>query len=144
MVCNSLQDVLQLRNAFQPNSPPNFTYEVRGNNTISFLDVHIERMANSYKISVFKKPTDTGVYLNASSECPARYKESTVKALIHRTYKVSSDWNVFNSSIDTLKQTFINNGYSNTTFDRLLRAYLDKVHRREATNEDRVKHDIYK
>ena len=115
LVCNSLHNVLQVRYFFQSNSSLNFHL---WNHHINFLDVHVERYSSKCTISVFRKPTDTGVVLNALSKCPTRYKESTVKALIHRTYKISTDLTSFTSSIDALKQTFVNNAYSNTASDR--------------------------
>ena len=63
------------------------------------------------------------LYLNANSECPQRYKEGTVKALIHRTYKIYSDMELFHDCIIKLKQSFVNNGYSNERFDKTLQKY---------------------
>ena len=66
--------------------------------------------------------------------CSAWYKEGTIKALIHRAYKVSSTWQHFNNSIHKIKQALINNGYANYLFDRILKQYLNR--RKEIENRN--------
>ena len=127
LLLNSLDILPQLINAFEINSVLKFTYEIEKNNQINFLDVHIDK-SDTLSTSVYNKPTNPGIYLNYLSECPARYKEGTIKALIHRTFKISSNWSIFVKSIDILKQTFINNGYSNNSFDSILNKYLQSKH----------------
>ena len=80
----------QLILAFKNNSSLNFTHEL-GGKKLNFLDVSVEEKDGKYETSVYKKPTDPGVYLNFKSECPERYKEGTIRNLIHRTYKISSN-----------------------------------------------------
>ena len=125
---NSSHDISKLIDRFQQNSVLTFPSEIGTNNSIHFLDVHVAQHTNKFKTLVFKKPTDTGVYLNAVSECPYRYEESSIKVLVHRTYKISSDWRKFSQSINNLKQTFINNGYSNVCSNRILNDYVNRMH----------------
>ena len=98
-----------------------------------------------FQTEVYTKPTDTGVYLNAKSECPQRYKTGTIKALIIRTYKISSDWSIFHRSIQNLKQALINNGYSNRDFDRVLNSYINPTRRQPAPPNisDENTHEIF-
>ena len=89
--------------AFSQNSVLNFTHEV-GGSKINFLDVTIENDgSNRYCTKVYKKPTDPGIYIHNRSECPERYKEGTIKNLIHRTYKISSTEEIFSDSVKKLK-----------------------------------------
>ena len=121
----------------------NFTYEIGTDNRLNFLDVHIENAYPDIHTSIHTKPTNPGIYLHANSECTQQYKNSSIKNLIHRTYKISSNWSVFHVSIQKLKQTIINNGYSNRTFDTLLSQYLDQRHKpiQNKTNEET--HTVY-
>ena len=100
--------------------------------------------------SVYQKPTNNGIYLHARSECPQRYKDSTIKALIHRTYKISHTWQLFHDSILKLKQAFIYNGYSNSLFDNILSHYLATISQKtgdptnDAKNPELQKfHNVY-
>ena len=68
-----------------------------------------------------------GIYPNYNSECPQRYKIATIHALTHRTYKISSNWQLFHNHIHTLKQAFVNNSYPNHLFDTTLNRYLSKL-----------------
>ena len=43
----------------------------------------------------FVKPTNSGIYLNYNSECPLRYKDATIRSMIHRIYKASSTYEIF-------------------------------------------------
>ena len=120
-----------------------FTHEI-GGNKINFLDVNVAANGNDYTTAVYKKPTNTGIYLNANSECPERYKISTIRALIHRTYKISSTWQLFNSEVEKLKQAFINNGYSNNMFDNTLRVYLNSIQSNSNENQqDHTTHTLF-
>jgi len=113
------------------------------NRQIDFLDVHIDATSeDEYKTSVYQKPTSSGVYLNANSECPDRYKTGTIKALVHRTYKISSSWQLFHERIAVLRQTFINNGYSNTTFDQVLNNYLQSRDKKKSDDTENI-YNIY-
>ncbi|KAF2354160.1 hypothetical protein FHG87_015087, partial [Trinorchestia longiramus] len=143
IVTDNIQSLEELKNSFERNSVLKFTSELGLQNKINFLDVHIEAKGNNYETSVYQKPTNTGIYLHANSETPQRYKNSTIKALIHRTYKISSSWQLFHSSIVKLKQALINNGYSNTMFDNLLRNYLLKVNCSTKEEPNRITHTIY-
>ena len=104
-----------------------FTFEIGYGSRLNFLDVHVNASPPIIHTSVYTKPTNPGIYLHANSECTQQYKNSTIKALIHRTYKISSDWSHFCSSIQTLKQSIVNNGYSNRFFDKILSHYLDTI-----------------
>lgn len=127
IVLDNLESLQQFKNEMEQNSVLKFTYEESINNEINFLDVHVNGRNNSYITSVHTKKTNVGAYLNARSECPDRYKTGTIKALIHRSYKISSNWQHFQESLRKIKQTLINNGYSNSLFDEILRKYLSKL-----------------
>ena len=78
-----------LMTCFKENSVPNFTSEVGANHTLKFLDVRISNNNGELHTSVYNKPIYPGIYINSNSECPVRYKNGTIQALIHRTYKIS-------------------------------------------------------
>ena len=86
----SVENVVAIKEIFEQNSVLNLTYEIGTGKHINFLDVHVDAIGDNFITTVYSKPTRTGIYLNANSECPQRYKDGTVKAIIHRTYKISS------------------------------------------------------
>jgi hypothetical protein len=127
IVTENEEQLDELKQKLEERSVLRFTIENSVNNNLNFLDVAIDGSTGRYVTSLHRKTTNPGFYLNARSECPDRYKTGTVHALIHRTYKICSDWTMFTNSIQKIKQSLINNGYSNTMFDDALRRYLDRV-----------------
>ena len=67
-----------------------FTFEKEKNNSLPFLDVHLEHTKGSYETKVYHKPTFTGHYLRWESFTPIKRKASLVSALVHRTLKTCS------------------------------------------------------
>ena len=51
-----------------------FTHENESSNSLSFLDILISRSKNGFNISVYHKPTFSGVYSNFSSFIYDQYK----------------------------------------------------------------------
>ena len=60
--------------AFNNESGLNFTVEHGRNNKLNFLDVEVSKIDGNYTTAVYRKPTNTGLYLNPLSERPDRYK----------------------------------------------------------------------
>ena len=62
----------------------NFTVEYAINNKLPFLNVLVYIDGGNVKTTVYRKPTDAGLCLNAKSECPNQYKLSVIKGFLHR------------------------------------------------------------
>ena len=85
VVTNDITQLQDLKTAFQNNSVLNFIHELAVNNNINFLDTNVDTNTDHIIIKTHIKPTNSGIYLNYTSNCPKRYKEATVQAMIHRT-----------------------------------------------------------
>ena len=77
--------------------------------------------------SVYRKPTFSGVFTNFGSFIPKSYKYNLLFALLHRAFKLCSNFERFHQEIDKLKTIFENNGYSKSFVDFYIKKYLDKV-----------------
>ena len=126
MPINNVNQLIEIKDLFKQNSVLNFTYELHNNNQLPFLDVAITSTANGFKTSIHYKPTDHGMCLNANSHCPEKYKRSVIHNYINRAYKYSQTWDTFHNEISKIKQTLVNNSYSNTLIDQEINRYLDK------------------
>ena len=84
IVTPNIQQLQLLKNAFEQNSTLKFTTEIGFNNKINFLDVNINNSHEHVVTQPFVKPTNSGIYLNYNSECPLRYKDATIRSMIHR------------------------------------------------------------
>ena len=137
------RQLFQLQQLFQQNSVLKFTHELSINNKLPFLDVNVETVNNSFKTTVYRKPTNIGTCLNANSECPEQYKISVISNFIHRIYKITQNWTDFHTELQYTKQMLINNNYSNSMVDSQICKFLDHVHSTNPSDTVQDSIDLY-
>ena len=71
--------------------PFQFTYETESNNRLSFLDVLIIHNWQSIKTCVYRKPTNTYIYIHCNSFAFIQWKHSTLKTLVYQSYLICSN-----------------------------------------------------
>ena len=86
--------------------------------------------------------TCVGHFMNARGECPERYKVGMIRGLIDRTHKISSSIEIFNVECNKLKQLLINNGYSNSLFDCILKKYVQQKQSQPQETPNQT-HDLF-
>ena len=59
-----------------------FAYETEMN-SISFLDIQVLRVGENIEIKVFRKPTNTDLYIHWQPVAPLQWKHSTLKTLVY-------------------------------------------------------------
>ena len=72
-----------------------FTSEIENENSISFLDIKISRDNNKLTTSVYRKPTFSGVFTNFGSFIPKSYKYNLLFTLLHKAFKLCSNFEHF-------------------------------------------------
>ena len=82
---------------------------------------------NKFMTSVYRKPTFSGVFSNFGSFIPKSYKYNLLFTLLHRAFKLCSNFERFHQEIDKCKTIFENNGYPKSFVDFFIKKYLDKV-----------------
>ena len=80
--------MLQQLNSFHPNIQ--FTYELEKKNKIPFLNVLFIRKHSTFETTVYRKGTNTDIYLNWQYFAPNTLKRDTFKVLINRAYNICS------------------------------------------------------
>ena len=111
---NSMQDNIQ------------FTMEKQINNKLPFLDMLVHCNDSKISLSIFRKPTNTGLGINYFSFCPFVYKLNAIKTLVHRAYHLTSSYEFFASEVDYLKTFFMRNGFPISLFELCVKRFLDK------------------
>ena len=94
-----------------------FTSETQKKNSMSFVDIKITRDNNKFLTSVYLKPTFSGVFTNFGSFILKSCKCNLLFALLHRAFKLFSNFERFHQEIDKLKTIFENNGYPKSFVD---------------------------
>ena len=102
-----------------------FTFEKEKDNKIAFLDICINKTNHSFCTSVFRKSTSIGVYTNFSSFTPFSYIIELIKTLIHRTYAISSSWNLFHDKMKNTKHLLEKNIYPPFLIDKQIKLFLN-------------------
>ena len=122
-----------------------FTFEKQFNNQISFLDILIINNGNKFSTTIFRKKTATGLFTNYLSFTPMSYKIGLVKTLIHRGFKICSDWCFFHDEVIKIKNYLEKNSYPKNFVDREIKRYLQNQYNRDQTEKsDAIKLNYYK
>ena len=99
---------MSVLNGFHPSIQ--FTYETEFKSRLSFLDVVIICNGQSIETCVYRKPTNTGIYIHWNSFAPIQWKRSTLKTLVCHSYFICS-----NDHYLTLELKYLRNVLRNTT-----------------------------
>ena len=100
-----------------------FTIE-KSTNTLQFLDVDIKISENTVDTWVWRKPTNTGLFLNFAAICPIKWKSGLVFCMLHRAKLIcSSDW-LFFKEVEILKSLFLSNNYLHSSLIKYCANFL--------------------
>ena len=59
--------------------------------------------------------------------CTDQYKNSVINSYINRAYKISSSWQDFDTELNHVRQTLINNNYPNSVVDKHINKFLNNM-----------------
>ena len=104
-----------------------FTSEIEENGSLSFLDIKISRENNKFVTSVYRKPTFTGVFSNFESFIPDIYKRGLIETLLHRSFRLCSNYENFHREIETLKSILKHNSYPHNLVNHCIKKFLNKL-----------------
>ncbi|KAK7864163.1 hypothetical protein R5R35_004079 [Gryllus longicercus] len=114
----NLQTFLAHLNSIHPRI--RFTMETELHGQLPFLDVLISRRPDgTLGHSVYRKPTHTNRYLHADSHHHPATKRGVLTTLTYRAALIS-DTDSLNKEKETLRETFLANGYSTSAIQRAL------------------------
>ena len=102
--------------------------EAEVNKIILFLDVVIDNSQNILKTSTYQS-TYSGLLLNYTSFTSRFYKIGLIKCLIDRAYKINNTWPGFHDDdVSKIKDVLKRNSYLPFILDKIIKAYIDKIH----------------
>ena len=104
-----------------------FTSEIEENGLLSFLDIKISRENNKFVISVYRKPTFSGVFINFESFIPDIDKRGLIETLLHRSFRLYSKYENFHREIETLKAILKRNSYPHNLVNHCIKKFLNKI-----------------
>ena len=120
-----------------------FTMETENENKIPFLDLLITKNNTALDISIYRKPTFTGLGTNFLSSCYKKYKSSIIYTLLHRAFSLTSNYMYFDKEISFLKNFFMNNGFPESIFHTAVRKFLNTKFHNQPTKYGPQKLTMY-
>ena len=93
-----------------------FTMEEENSNKFAFLDVFVERSELVFLISIYWKPTFTGLYLSWDAFPSKSRKLNLIKCLSFRALNICSDSKI-EEELKVIRELFLNNGYPEEVID---------------------------
>lgn len=113
-----ISSTLDIFNSFHPNIQ--YTIEVEVDRSVPFLDTKVCRDdKNNILIDWYRKPTNSGRFLNYYSNHPIKQKINLVLAMKDRVTKISHP-SLLHNNLRLLSQSFVNNGYPKYLVQKLL------------------------
>ena len=91
-----------------------------------FLHVYVFRDEGQF-VTVYQKPTFSGVYTHFKSFLPATYKFGMLYTLAYRCFRICSDWRKFSQELRFLKGVFLKNGYPSRFIESCFKKVIDNV-----------------
>lgn len=86
-----------------------FTCEV-GGESVNFLDLCIRLSPQGFSYSIFRKPTNTDLYIDSSSYCHPRHKEAPYCSMVHRLTSIPLGEGAFKEELGKIKTLAQRNG----------------------------------
>ena len=94
---------------------------------LSFLNIKISRVNNKFVTSVYRKPTFRGVFTNFQSFIRDIYNRGLIETLLHRSFRLCSNYENFHREIETLKSVLKHNSYAHNLMNHCIKRFLNKL-----------------
>ena len=101
-----------------------FTMEMESDKKLAFLDCLVTKFGDTFNTSVFRKDTFTGLGTSYFSFCTFGFKMNGIRTLLHRAYRVSSNFVTLHAELEFLKNYFYKNGFPISFVESCIRKFL--------------------
>ena len=92
--------------------------------------------------SVYRKPTLTVVFTNVESFIPDIYKRGLIETLLHRNFRLCSNYENFHREIETLKSILKHNSFPHNLVNHCIKKFLEKLFAQRGLNFMVPKRDL--
>ena len=131
----NIDDLISLMNSLDPRIQ--FTFEKETNNTITFLDVKIQKNHSEFSTTVFRKSFAVQLPPHSKSCHPLSQKMSAFYFYVCRALRVCSDESSLNIELNFLKSVAINRGYCPSIIDKAKLKLMSHKHKpKEPSNSN--------
>ena len=110
-----------------------FTFQKQQKKSNFFLDTLIKNNGENVSATIFRKKAIIGFCTNSLSFTQLSYKIVLAKTLVHRDFKICSNWCLFDDEVNNIKKYLEKNSYSKGFIERKIKTYLEKQFNIEPT-----------
>ena len=102
-----------------------FTSEAETANSFSFQDIRITR---HNQLSVYRKPTVSGVFTHYEKYLDQTYKKFLIDNLLFHCFSICSDYTFFHLEVENLRKILKKNSYPSGIIKQSIKSFLNKLH----------------
>jgi hypothetical protein len=106
-----------------------FTVEYENDGKLPFLDTCVYRAFDSYRTTIYRKKTFTGVYLKWTSLTTKKYKLGLIYCLLNRAWKICSDEEEREREINKIKAILAKNEYPEQVVENEIKKFISNRQR---------------
>ena len=118
-----------------------FTIEKERDHQIPFLDILINKTDKT--LSIYRKPTFSGLGTSFLSHCPNIFKINAIRTLVFRAYEICSSYLSLHKELEFLHRFFNNNGFPSHMVHKEIKKFLDGKYRPDIPTLTAPKMDFY-
>jgi hypothetical protein len=108
---HSIEEFYNHLNLQDENIKFTFELELEVEDCVPFLDVELSRLTGEISTKVYRKPTNSYLYLQKNSAHPTCVKNGIANTFVHRAESLCSDINSYNTEVDLDEKVLMNNKY---------------------------------
>ena len=124
-----------INNIVSPLKTIKFTIEKEQDNSINFLDIKLTKQNGSLSCSVYRKPTNSGRYLDYYSNHSLQIKKACIKTMVNRAFKYSTNENDRKNELNYLRDIFKINNYPEKLIEFCIRSCENKFYQPDNFNK---------
>ena len=111
------------------NQHENISYTIeKSKNILQFLDAAVQINDKGVDTWVWRKPINTGLFLNFKAVCPLNWKSGLISYMLHRAKMIYSNDTLFLKEVNQLGSLFLVNNYTLRFFDKVFKKFMAKNH----------------
>ncbi|CAF1497588.1 unnamed protein product, partial [Didymodactylos carnosus] len=103
-----------------------FTLEIEKDGVLAFLDVLIMKQNDIYETTVYRKKTNTNLYMKWDSISPRYQKIALIKSLVTRALRICSNQQLLDIELAWLKPVLNENGYPKALIEKIIELTMKK------------------
>ena len=117
------KDIDKVFKIFNSHNNIAFTKELEENNTLPFLNILIHQTNKNINISVYRKPTHTGLYTPWNSYVPIQFKQNLIKTSLNRSHHICNNYINKHKEIQTIFKSLLHNGYPKSFINKNIKQF---------------------